>query len=1104
MTDLSTVTPQALAQEIAGNGMTISNVQFNQPGATAAAGKFSGGNGIIGFSTGVILSSGAASNISSTVNQLRNTSAQLGLPGDADLDGIATPYQTEDAIVLEFDFIPNDDRVSFDFVFASDEYNEYVGTPYNDVFGFFVNGVNCALVGPNGDPVTINTVNFNQNVQLYQNNDPFDPPFRQTSHQLEADGFTKVLTATATVTPNVVNHVRFAIADTSDQSYDSWVMIRTDSFQVGDPVVVTKTAANPTSSPGGANAYTITLTNQSNTAHTLTEIEDFLPAGFTYTAGSSTGITTANPSVSGRTLTWTGPFVIPALGSAQLNFNVTVSPISGTYYNSALARGNAPIVPSGDTAPVTIAHPNPLKWVADFDSLGISSTTGLYGFGSPVVAPDGTTFLPAVDGSALHLLGVKPNGTLATGFPAPIGTLYDVPASSVTLGHGGRMLALGDAVYCVAYKHASASDGVRLWRYPSNTGSTLTVSRSSIALDTAGNAYFVDDNNKLYGLSPSGTELWAPVTVDASLAHDVVSSPVIGRNGLLYLISDPASYGDPLHVIAVNTATGATVHQVQLASDQAGGSPVVLADGNLLVSTYAEYNYNGTLTVLSPTLAVKGQWIEPNFAGIKATPIVSPSNAVFVGSTGGVFHKLQLSYDGSGNASFTPVWNYQSATSTAFNGPAVLSIQNNIVLAAEDGRVHFLKDLGSSFLAEVPYVSNGMIRSSPALGPDGTIYVNSHAVGLHAFHGTDAVEPRGWTSWRNGRTGRANALDVSPQATSIPIPPTFALTRFVDPANPSTGFGSNYGQVYTVNNNQAAYGMGQGGAHDGVFELYQNTMFDLGIYAAGNTPVINQGNDRHYAVGRTWDGVTRDGVNNPRFFPLWYHRGATPWQISAHDAMPNGVNVHGLVCGDVKTSTIVQAPPGGPRIRVLQYALKPAVWEAGVPTFLPDTTPAYYSSYARDINSSGTVCGFNFNGPLIWTRGPGGYTAQYLPNSIAGTVEVRAINDAGIVVGWGIANSTMYGSVWIPDANGQYTQYVHQDCRFEDINNFGLIVGSHTNAASLWQATGPGTYSRINLNTRFSDATWTTLYTALTINDSNYIGGYGSRSYKIQGYILKP
>jgi hypothetical protein len=37
VTDLSTLTPQALAQEIAGNGMTISNVQFNQPGATAAA-----------------------------------------------------------------------------------------------------------------------------------------------------------------------------------------------------------------------------------------------------------------------------------------------------------------------------------------------------------------------------------------------------------------------------------------------------------------------------------------------------------------------------------------------------------------------------------------------------------------------------------------------------------------------------------------------------------------------------------------------------------------------------------------------------------------------------------------------------------------------------------------------------------------------------------------------------------------------------------------------------------------------------------------------------------------------------------------------------------
>lgn len=1094
------VTPAALAQQIAGSGITISNVQFNRPGSTVAAGKFTGGSGIVGFADGVILSSGKASNITSTVNMAADTSFELEVPGDADLNTIAVPYETMDAIVLEFDFVPNDDRVSFEFVFASEEYNEFVGSSYNDVFGFFINGVNRALVGPNGDPVTINTVNFNQNVQLYQNNDPFNAPIRTADLGLEADGFTKVVTATATVVPNVVNHVKFAIADTSDQILDSWVLIRTGSFQTGDPVVVTKTAASPTSQTRGTNSYTITLSNSGNTARTLNEIEDFLPEGFTYIAGSSSGLTTTNPTVNGRKLVWTGPFTVPATGSLQLTFSVVVAPAPGTYYNSALARGGAPVVPSGDTAPVTVLHPNPLKWIADFQSLGVSSTSGLRSQGSPVVAPDGTVFLPALDGSNLHLLGIKPNGTLAIGFPASLGTISSDPGSSVTLTHGGRMIALGDAVYCIAYKHASVSDGNRLWRYPANPTNTLSVSRSSAAMDGAGNVYFVDDNDKLYGLSPTGTELWAPVTLPTSLAHELVSSPVIGKNGLLYVMGDDDANAS-VTVFALNSSTGAIVNQLQLSNNHAGGSPVVLSDGNLLVTSYDGWGYNGTLTVLSPDLAIKGQWSDGT--GIKATPIIGSGNTVFLGTEGGSLYKLQLSYDGNGAATLTPVWTYQHQTQQPFDAPAVLSSEGLVVCADVGGSVHFIKDLGSSFLAETPYSTNGQGYSSPALAPDGTIYVNSHLIGLHAFAGRDAGEPRTWSSWRNGRCGRADALDLSPQAISLPIPPLFEITRFVNPANPTSGFGSGYSQVYTVNNNQSAFGMGNGGPHDGVFELYQGAFYDLGVLSSSSTPVIARANDRHYGVGYSWDGVTRDGVNNVRYFPLWYHRGASPSSLSPNDSTPAAVNVQGVVCGQLKTGTIVQALPGQ-RLRVVQYATKPAVWEAGASTLLPDSTAAYYHSYAFDINRAGSVCGFT-DAPIVWTKAANGYVAQYLPNSVGGNIQPKAINDSGVIVGWGIVNSTTYGSVWIPDSSGQYAQYLHVGCQFEDINNFGVLAGSYSNAASVWLPAGAaGTYSRINLKQRINNASWTALYTANTINDSNYVGGYGLFSGKTQGYILKP
>jgi len=65
-----------------------------------------------------------------------NTKDNIGVDnkaaGDTQLDGLAG-YPTHDAAVLEFDFVANTDKIQFRYVFASDEYNEYVGSNFNDV-----------------------------------------------------------------------------------------------------------------------------------------------------------------------------------------------------------------------------------------------------------------------------------------------------------------------------------------------------------------------------------------------------------------------------------------------------------------------------------------------------------------------------------------------------------------------------------------------------------------------------------------------------------------------------------------------------------------------------------------------------------------------------------------------------------------------------------------------------------------------------------------------------------------------------------------------------------------------------------------------------------
>jgi hypothetical protein len=225
------LTPDDMAEALAGTGVTVSNVVFT--GTEVAAGGFSGGTGIIGFEEGVILGSGMVVDAVGP-NELDDVTTANGTPGDADLDALAG-FTTYDAVVLEFDFVPDGGQIFFDFVFSSDEYNEYVNTQFNDVFAFYVNGVNCATVGDEDSPITINTVNNGNpydtdprsHPELYRNNDLDDGG---GTIDTEMDGLTVVLTCGALVESGATSHMKLAIADGSDLSYDSNVFIEAGSL----------------------------------------------------------------------------------------------------------------------------------------------------------------------------------------------------------------------------------------------------------------------------------------------------------------------------------------------------------------------------------------------------------------------------------------------------------------------------------------------------------------------------------------------------------------------------------------------------------------------------------------------------------------------------------------------------------------------------------------------------------------------------------------------------------------------------------------------------------------------------------------------------------
>ncbi|MBL8860462.1 MAG: choice-of-anchor L domain-containing protein [Planctomycetes bacterium] len=231
------LTPAGVVQALVGPGVTITNVQYT--GAPVAAGTFAGGTGIIGFAQGVVLSSGNVASVAGPSNVDPATSTDNLRPGDADLDALVGGL-TEDATVLEFDFeCPTTSVFSFQYVFTSEEYDEWVNTQYNDVFAFFLNGQNIALIPGTSTPVAINNVNCDnpynpgsgQNCALYTTNDctSLGLGYPCTGLATEMDGLTVVFSATGTLHPGP-NHIKLAIADRGDRIYDSNVFIRGESF----------------------------------------------------------------------------------------------------------------------------------------------------------------------------------------------------------------------------------------------------------------------------------------------------------------------------------------------------------------------------------------------------------------------------------------------------------------------------------------------------------------------------------------------------------------------------------------------------------------------------------------------------------------------------------------------------------------------------------------------------------------------------------------------------------------------------------------------------------------------------------------------------------
>ncbi len=251
-----------LVEILIGEGIEYSNATFS--GFDCSAGFFDG-NSNIGFESGLVMATGGLESI--TPGSFSNISGGAGTDSDLTLQlqtvG-ATSTNLNNLIVLEFDFIPTSDVVTFEYVFASNEYPSFTCSQFNDIFGFFLSGpgingpfdndaINIALVpDPNNPeiytetPVIINSINSGISSNFDSSPcDNIDPNWQEYSiffndnpneSTVNFPGFTVPLTATANVTACQTYHIKLAIADVADGALNSAVFLNENSFNSPPPI----------------------------------------------------------------------------------------------------------------------------------------------------------------------------------------------------------------------------------------------------------------------------------------------------------------------------------------------------------------------------------------------------------------------------------------------------------------------------------------------------------------------------------------------------------------------------------------------------------------------------------------------------------------------------------------------------------------------------------------------------------------------------------------------------------------------------------------------------------------------------------------------------
>ncbi len=198
--------------------------------------EFNGDN--FPYREGVVISTGRAIDAVGPNNDIKSSWNELW-SGDSDLSTATGVFNLFNASYIEFDFIPKANFMSFNFLFASEEYSFDYQCVYSDVFAFILtdsNGVssNLALVPGSQDLVSATSIrpgvpNVND---CEASNEEYFAGINGDDSAISMTGNTTSLVAQSMVNPGETYTIKLVIADNLDYFLDSAVFLEAGSFSV--------------------------------------------------------------------------------------------------------------------------------------------------------------------------------------------------------------------------------------------------------------------------------------------------------------------------------------------------------------------------------------------------------------------------------------------------------------------------------------------------------------------------------------------------------------------------------------------------------------------------------------------------------------------------------------------------------------------------------------------------------------------------------------------------------------------------------------------------------------------------------------------------------